>query len=1037
MDYDDEASKLLEKALSSFDGIISDIFHFLFVELSLSIRDKDTVRNQQPSSNVLSAAQTLALALQQCKESNTPSPPDKETAEIINGWLESFMPMKSVTLVSGGGKEPIEGKSRQSENAKKIARLLKKRRELLEKEKLKVENEEKNIPKPKSSLKDAKDLNQRSEPTSEEYDDEEPETITENSDSYDSIDDFRVGVLSKDLEKDESTSEDEEITWSCLQRSQKRTHETYGVTKALKDSSKTPDRKTPTQDEPKSPTASGKPPRFSNPPASLDRRQRSRSQSNRREQRDSKSRSTHSLREKDLNDKILISDKLAKDNSSSSCSNRRMSPIAWEVPPPPPFAPWDHHYYKHHMSSRDDLRSMDYYRRPCDPYRLGSCQELCHHPSTLSLSGNCENPYFHFPPPPPSCCNNHYYQGYQRQDSSSERVRRLQSDKDALQLQVQILTEQINAQSEKLKDFESTVNEKNMLITNTEDLLNREMLSRSSLETQKLELMSAISEMKLQQATLERENYELRSTYLKNSLTNLNNASLMYGKRISGQQIANNNQKNGNNGGALSGSHGNLSQNLSVVNTSSPEFNRQRSDIHYSSLPRQAFATSTMLSVSNGNNHEPSEINNSPKRNVAFADKDKIIDDSINIPQRNYTIQALTSPSMSQKHKGLRGIFEKIKSNNGNNMSLVEDSSLENENDFIRGGFRATASPRLGWSSRGMNKSSKPFKEWDIDMLIDWFDDLGLEYVIEHAKKWLRTGNDLLTCAPQDIDKELSLRSPLHRKKILLAVADVADQESDDLLKNAGKLDTTWVLRWLDDIGLPQHKDEFLAGRVDGRVLHRLTLDDLVTMHITSTLHVASLRRGIQLLREQNFNPECLIRRLGEIEKDKIVFWTSHCIMEWLRMVDLAEYAPNLRGSGVHGSLMVNEVKFNAELLADLLSIPSSKTLLRRHLQTHFKDLLGRELIQLKREAENTLGYQPLTITGKIKTPKKSQFSLKRKKSLKNDEGSEFSNYVCPMTGEKETHKEFDDLEDSLDGNGNCSKSNTSKTSVKSCFTAK
>lgn len=37
------------------------------------------------------------------------------------------------------------------------------------------------------------------------------------------------------------------------------------------------------------------------------------------------------------------------------------------------------------------------------------------------------------------------------------------------------------------------------------------MLSRSSLETQKLELMSAISEMKLQQAALERENLELKT----------------------------------------------------------------------------------------------------------------------------------------------------------------------------------------------------------------------------------------------------------------------------------------------------------------------------------------------------------------------------------------------------------------------------------------------------------------------------------------------------------------------------------------------
>lgn len=45
----------------------------------------------------------------------------------------------------------------------------------------------------------------------------------------------------------------------------------------------------------------------------------------------------------------------------------------------------------------------------------------------------------------------------------------------------------------------------------------QEMLSRSSLETQKLELMSAMSELKLQQAALERENLELRATHLNNN----------------------------------------------------------------------------------------------------------------------------------------------------------------------------------------------------------------------------------------------------------------------------------------------------------------------------------------------------------------------------------------------------------------------------------------------------------------------------------------------------------------------------------------
>ncbi len=64
---------------------------------------------------------------------------------------------------------------------------------------------------------------------------------------------------------------------------------------------------------------------------------------------------------------------------------------------------------------------------------------------------------------------------------------------------------------------------------------------------------------------------------------------------------------------------------------------------------------------------------------------------------------------------------------------------------------------------------------------------------------------------------------------------------------------------------------------------------------------------------------------------------------------------------------MVHEPRFTAELLASLLSIPPSKTLLRRHLSTHFKELLGKEAIQAKRQAEAALGHTPLTPTAKIK----------------------------------------------------------------------
>lgn len=91
------------------------------------------------------------------------------------------------------------------------------------------------------------------------------------------------------------------------------------------------------------------------------------------------------------------------------------------------------------------------------------------------------------------------------------------------------------------------------------------------------------------------------------------------------------------------------------------------------------------------------------------------------------------------------------------------------------------------------------------------------------------------------------IQNPLHRKKLHLALHCERGPSSDPLLPAAGQLGTAWVLRWLDDVGLPQHKDSFLTTRIDGRLLHRLTLDDLAALHVTSALHVASIRTGIQV----------------------------------------------------------------------------------------------------------------------------------------------------------------------------------------------
>ena len=69
--------------------------------------------------------------------------------------------------------------------------------------------------------------------------------------------------------------------------------------------------------------------------------------------------------------------------------------------------------------------------------------------------------------------------------------------------------------------------------------------------------------------------------------------------------------------------------------------------------------------------------------------------------------------------------------------------------------------------------------------------------------------------------------------------------------------------------------------------------------------------------------------------------------MEWLRSIELAEFATNLRGTGVHGGLIALEPGFGGEHFATLLQMSQKKTLLRKHLHNNFEMLLDDEQQQV------------------------------------------------------------------------------------------
>lgn len=58
-------------------------------------------------------------------------------------------------------------------------------------------------------------------------------------------------------------------------------------------------------------------------------------------------------------------------------------------------------------------------------------------------------------------------------------------------------------------------------------------------------------------------------------------------------------------------------------------------------------------------------------------------------------------------------------------------------------------------------------------------------------------------------------------------------------------------------------------------------------------------------------NKACVFVFQNQFTPSEVVQWSNHRVMEWLRSVDLAEYAPNLRGSGVHGGLVVSTQSHN------------------------------------------------------------------------------------------------------------------------------
>uniref|UniRef100_A0A8C7PAF8 SAM domain-containing protein n=1 Tax=Oncorhynchus mykiss TaxID=8022 RepID=A0A8C7PAF8_ONCMY len=720
-----------------------------------------------------------------------------------------------------------------------------------------------------------------------------------------------------------------------------------------------------------------------------------------------------------------------------------------------------------------------------------------------------------------------------------ERLSRVESDKECLVLQVSVLSDQVEVQGEKIRDLDMCLEEHREKLDATEETLQQEFLTRSTLETQKLELMTEVSSLKLKLTTVARDRRDSEGLYqevndLRFRVTDIENERLQCEKKLKSTKV--------------SSMAKNLSEELQTLQRQLEELRRLRDQATQGVLTpdrtdgekggnvdvlRMKRAMDSLMSASNDKDRRIEELQESitrykkvqdlmkgetmlkecetsndlspsiqvamdtdqatlavgeetgrscdevttspvitmyhtqdgpetrlpyhivmlgippsnPSSNESFGNKkarssfgrgffkmrggkrtssapnlaetERNGTDHLDLagappdkPQGGDSSQTLpSSPEAKKKSRGFMKFLGRLKRSHSTSLDLEET-------EFRRGGVRATAGPRLGWSrdlQHSANDVDAPFAQWSKEQVCVWLQEQGLGMHMAQAQQWIRSGFTLLQASQHDLEKELGIKQPLHRKKLQLALQALGSEE--DVSK--AKLDHNWVTRWLDDIGLPQYKSQFDEGRVDGRMLHYMTVDDLLSLKVGSVLHHLSIKRAIQVLRLNFYEPNCLRRRPSDennITPAEISQWTNHRVMEWLRSVDLAEYAPNLRGSGVHGGVMVLEPRFNVESLALLLNIPPNKTLLRRHLATHFHLLIGSAAQRSKQECLENPDYTLLTATAKVK-PRKLSFggfgTLRKKRQEDSEE------YVCPMDVEMPKNSSFQgglrSYEDDLD----------------------
>lgn len=288
-----------------------------------------------------------------------------------------------------------------------------------------------------------------------------------------------------------------------------------------------------------------------------------------------------------------------------------------------------------------------------------------------------------------------------------------------------------------------------------------------------------------------------------------------------------------------------------------------------------------------------------------------------------------------------------------------------------------------------MSQRAHVFRQLEGRQLAEWFEKVGLGMYSDLVEQNRLKGEELASIASSNEELvNIGILNTLHCKKLRLAVVDALREHPSPL----DTVDHHWVAEWLGDIGLPRYRQTFFDARIDGRMLDNITLDELDLLDVVTPFHLISLRRALQAFRMCGYNPNYLKEPLDSKGSQKLLYWSAQRVCDWLKTVELDEYSAGLHNTGIHGAVILLDVHFTAESLARVLGVSHLESIIWKHLQRKFLEVIGPVAAQKKQNAMKVKSFVFLDPMERVKSHR-----IRSKSVGKRSREKQVEEYLCPI----------------------------------------